>query len=294
MHDTITTLSLVLLTAVSALASVLALRNLVAGATVRQRKTIVSLIGVCALGSLLLFTYRLVVVHREFTPLTAHVDGLLLIAALLSPTIGYLHARSRIANIAAFALPLLTVIFAWGICASAWTLRLFEIHTTWNVLHLASVYLGTVFVGVAGVAGVMFLYAQHRLKRKTDLAHPQKVASLESIEKLIINASVIGFALLTLSIALGVVLITGDERAHSGWWYSWKVALAAVVWVIFALVINVRHSTHFRGVRAAWLAIVGLVLLIVTMVVANMPSGGVDGVHGAGGSVEAARFEEVA
>ena len=47
-----------------------------------------------------------------------------------------------------------------------------------------------------------------------------------------------------------------------GWWHSPKIVLSAAAWLVYALVKNVRYATRFRGARAAWLSIAGLLLLL--------------------------------
>jgi len=50
--------------------------------------------------------------------------------------------------------------------------------------------------------------------------------------------------------------------------------------VIYALVKNVRHATAFRGVRAAWLSIGGLALLLATFALANAVAKAASGLAG--------------
>ena len=70
---------------------------------------------------------------------------------------------------------------------------------------------------------------------------------------------------MTLWLAVGVVVVSREPPALGpNWWYSPKVILATCVWLIFAIVMNVKHTSLFRGARAAWLSIAGLVLLIAT------------------------------
>ncbi|MEX0884854.1 MAG: cytochrome c biogenesis protein CcsA, partial [Phycisphaeraceae bacterium] len=226
------------------------------------------LVAAVTAGAAGLFLYRWLVVHRAWQPVSAHVDGLLLIAALLGGLVLYVQARPRITGFAAFALPLLALVLAWAICAAHFTYRPFALntlHPLWHLLHLASVYAGTALAAVAAVAGTMFLYLERRLKRRRPL--PQPIASLEAIETLIIRTATLGFALLTLGLVAGVVILF-DAPADAGplpvYAYAPKLALATLAWLAYALVMNVRHTSSFRGSRAAWLAIVGLVLLLAT------------------------------
>ena len=121
------------------------------------------------LGAAGLFLYRWTLLHGDWQPVSAHVDGLLLIATLIGGLVLYVQARPGVTGFAAFALPVLALILAWAICANHFTYRPFDmntLHPLWQVLHLAAVYAGTALAAVAAVAGAMYLYLQRRLKRR--------------------------------------------------------------------------------------------------------------------------------
>ena len=93
------------------------------------------------------------------------------------------------------------------------------------------------------------------------------MASLETLETLIIRAATLGFVLLTLSLISGLVMVTQSDHTSSlgkAWWSSPKVWLAGAAWIVYAVLINVRSFSTVRGRRAAWLAIAGLVLVLAT------------------------------
>jgi ABC-type uncharacterized transport system permease subunit len=269
MPPLMTTTSLVLLTLLSATASVLALRRLFGRATAEATSDLLQhlLVAAVTVGAMLVFLYQAMVVHEQWRPLEAHVDGLLLIAALLGATVWFLQVRPHLAGMSAFALPVLTLILAWGVCASAWTYRPFELDTlspVWKTLHLTGVYLGTLCSAIAATAGAMFLFVERRLRQKQALRELGRMASLETLERLIVRAATLGFALLTLGLIAGLVLHPQESSLGPGWWHSPKVLLATAAWLIYAVVMNVRYATHFRGSRAAWLSIAGFLLLLLT------------------------------
>ncbi|HEX7009860.1 MAG TPA: cytochrome c biogenesis protein CcsA [Phycisphaeraceae bacterium] len=237
------------------------------------------MLAAIGLGAAGLFFYRWWAVHGRWQPLASHVDGLLLIAALFALTVLYVTSRPKLAGLAAFAVPVLSLVLAWGVCASAWTYKPFDLptlHPVWNAVHLAGVYLGTCGAALAAMAGGMFLYIQARLKRKAGLESFGQLASLESLEGLIIRAATLGFALLTLGLVAGLVILSDrplpvEERG----WFVLKLSLAVLAWLMYALVMNVRHAASFRGRRAAWLAIAGLALLLTIYgLMVSLPRGG--------------------
>ncbi|MBI1337795.1 MAG: hypothetical protein GC164_12655 [Phycisphaera sp.] len=276
MHETAVTIAISVLTLATCAASVLALLRLrINKPTPNTDGTLNTLALLCTLGTAGVFIYRETLVTQGWAPLTAHVDGLLLIATLVGATVVYLQSRARLPGVSAFALPVMAFLLLWAICASAWTLKVFNIASVYLTLHLAAVYVGSAFLALASIAGMMYLVAQRRLHDKTRVARPGRFASLESIETFIVRMSTVGFAVLTLGLVMGLVIISSHPDHYSpGWWLSPKIILSTLVWLLYALVMNVRYTSLFRGKRAAWMSIAGMVLLIATFAVATaLPMG---------------------
>lgn len=280
-QDWPTTLGLIAATLASLAACGAALRRTLSDGD-HSRLERVERAGVIAVALLAagVFVYRAVVVHQGWEPLSSHVDGMSLLAALFASVVAYLQWTARLRGVDVFALPLLAIITLWGVCASWWTLREFEIGGVWSRIHLWSVYLGMASVAMAAAAGGLYLFVDRQLRSRD---HPSqrfrllgRLGNLESIESAIIVAATGGFALLTLGLLTGVVVLSDRGALGAGWWYSWKVLLAAVVWVIFAVVMHVRFVPTFRGRRAAVLSIVGFVILLAVLgiTLVNGASGG--------------------
>ncbi len=229
----------------------------------RVQQTLLAVIATAAAG---MFFYRWLVVVERWQPLAAHLDGLLLMSVLFAAVILFIQSRPRLFGLSLFALPLLALILGWAVCAAVWTYRPFNLeslHPVWQGLHLTSVYLGTLGAAIAAIAGGMYLFVQYRLRHKPAAAGCTPLASLETLESVIIRTATLGFALLTLGIAAGLVIIVeSPDTTVPGWWHTPKVLLAVAAWAVYALVMNVKHTTRFRGARAAWLSILGLALLL--------------------------------
>lgn len=275
-QDWVTTGGLIIATAAGAAACAGAIARVVRGgqtATVLG-KPATALLAVAAVA---VFVYRLLVVHENATPLQSHVDGLALLAAMLGLVALYLQWTRRLAGLAMFLLPAATGVALWGVCASWWTFRLFgdaDVATAWHSIHLVSVYVGMLGIAAAAGAGALWLYVDRQLRSKDHrgqrLKRLGRLANLESIENTMTGSAVAGFALMTIALISGLVIIAGNDsggatKLGEGWWYSPKVVLTGAVWLIFALVMNVRFVSAFRGRRAAVLCIVGFVLIVLVM-----------------------------
>ena len=217
----------------------------------------------------LLLAYRIWVLEG-WAPLQSHVEGLLLLTALLAAFNSYLIWLNRLPGVGLFAGPVLCVISLWAVCASWWTFRPFEIGSVWKTVHLISVYVVAIDVTTAAAAGMLWLLVDRQMRLKDHAVERfrflGKLGNLESIEVVIVRQATVGFVLLTAALVTGGVLIAeGPTKLGAGWWYSPKVLLAAGLWVIYAIVMHVRFVPTFRGRRAAWLAIVGFVLMLAAM-----------------------------
>lgn len=270
MLQTLTTVNLVLLSLGAAVASVLAVVRLLRPESESRpvlARTVTGLTLVLTLGTGLSFVGRWTLGNQPWEPIAAHVDGLLLISALLAGMTVYLQLRARLIGLSAFLLPLITALLAWGVCASAWTYRPFDLESlapVWLSIHRLAVYLGTAAATVAAGAGGLYLFVHRRLKAHTDLKLLRQFSSLEAIESVVVRAVSLGFALLTVGLTTGLVLVLEDPDHPLGmqWYVSPKFLLASFAWAAYAILMNAHHAATFRGARAAWLAIAGLMLLV--------------------------------
>lgn len=281
MPEPVTSIPLILATLASLAALVLAVRRVRVPEpqrpSAKAQHLLVTLAGLLCVG---VFGYRIVFVHKAWQPVQAHVDGLLMIGALLAFAVLFIQARPRLFGLSVFILPVLALMLAWGVCASLWTYRPFHLDTfepAALVFHLATIYFGLLSCALGAAAGGMYLFVQGRLKSKTDLANVNPMASLETLETLIIRSATLGFVLLTVAMIAGVLIYTqadASSTVREAWWLSPKLYLASGAWVVYALLINVRHTSAFRGRRAAWLAIAGLVLVLATYGAVEAVDGG--------------------
>lgn len=220
------------------------------------------------IGALMLLVSRWAWNPDDWHPIRAHVEGLLLLSAILGGIALVAQHRSHLGGLAAFILPIVALLQWWGVCASWWTYTRFEflpVSSLWKGLHLVGVYLGTLMAVTAAAAAGLFLYVDHRLKHRVALGTLSSIASLETLERWVVRSAMLGFLLLTLGLITGVSILfetedTGPIRA--AWFLSPKVMLAFAAWLVYGLMLHIRHRALFRGRRAAILSIFGLLLLL--------------------------------
>ncbi len=276
-NDLIVTIGFVLIALLLGAAMVISIRRLALGraGNLNVERTVDAAALILAAA---LLTYRAATLH-SWTPLRNHADGLLLMTALLSALLIYLHWGGRLRGVELFARPIAVVLALWGVCASWWSFKPFSMMSTWTVMHLVSVYVGLGAVVLAAGSGALYLFVQRQL-RHSDHAVRRfrllgRLASLERVEKTVIVTATVGFALVTLAVATGLVSELSSEQWLLGqpWWRSPKVLLSAAAWAVYAVIMHVNFAPTFRGARAAVLSIVGLVLWLIVLGIALTLSG---------------------
>lgn len=275
--DWITTLTLAAATLAAGLASFAAfarLRGRIAMPAVERTGVLFVLLATAGM-----LIYRALVVHETWAPLQAHIDGLVLLITLIAMVTSYLQFTGRLRGVDLFLLPIVTMLCAWGICASWWTYYPFQaVATVWDVLHVAAVYLGMTGVAAAAAIGALYLYVQHQLKRRDDPADAfrrlRSLSSLGTLDRWVTRSATIGFILLTVAVATGVVIeLAAEGRAEP--MHRVKIVGAVISWITYGLLIHVPLAPSLSGRRAAQLAVVGFFVLLVVMGLAvAIPGGG--------------------
>lgn len=205
-------------------------------------------------------------------PMQSNLDGVLLMAVLLSVTIMYLVWVGRLRGIELFAAPVLAFISAWAVCASWWSFRPFDVTGVWERLHITVAYLAIVAAALCGVSGAAYLLVQRLLRRKPSgksAGSLHQMASLESIEHWLIVSATVAFVLITIVLVLGVI----DASTHTTslgehWWTTPKVIGSLVAWGLLAVVCHVPLNPRFRGAKAAALAVASFLVALAVLAMA--------------------------
>ncbi len=142
-----------------------------------------------------------------------------------------------------------------------------------NIAHATLLVLAAVGVCVGFVASLMYLVQARRLKAKALPGQGVRLPSLERIETMNRRALTLAFPLLTVGALLGILLV-GHSADEIGTWSDPRVVSTALLWLVFALLLYLRFGLHLRGRRVAILTILAFGLLLLTLALPHMGSGG--------------------
>jgi len=138
----------------------------------------------------------------------------------------------------------------------------------WLTAHIGLTMGGYAALTLNFLGGIFYLIQERQLKAKRFGFFFRRLPSLSQLDTLNYWCLSIGFPLLTGGI------ITGSLYAQhtQGRFWSWdpKEVLTLLAWLIYAVLMHERLTVGWRGRRAAWLAILGFLVLLVTFVGANL------------------------
>jgi ABC-type transport system involved in cytochrome c biogenesis permease subunit len=137
--------------------------------------------------------------------------------------------------------------------------------TFWGYLHAVFLLLAAVGVCVGFVASLMYLVQTRQIRTKVIPGHGLKLPSLERLERMNRWAINLAFPLLTAGVCIGAGLMFLGTRPVSSWADA-RILGAAILWMVFGLLLYMRYGFHLTGKRVAQLTIVVFVLLLFTLV----------------------------
>jgi len=221
----------------------------------------------------------------SWLPLEDNFEAFIWLAVLLAGFVLYVQRTRPLGGLDWFVLPIVIVMLVAAMVLGKAKPKEY-VGTTWYWIHLVSVFGGALAFAIAGAAGAMYLLANRRLRSKA-LPHGPKLGSLERLERITFASVTLGFALLTVGLITGWVVLKLDGQTGLGahWYKSPKVVLAVAAWVVYAVVLHAPINPSFRGRKVALLSIFGFVLMVGTLVAGTLvPGGGGGGGGGNGGS----------
>jgi ABC-type transport system involved in cytochrome c biogenesis permease subunit len=217
---------------------------------------------VLLLAGVLLHSLSVVVLHQSGTPppLTDLPTAVSVMAWFGVSFSLFLLWRARLAALAVLVGPLafLSTFYAAlrlpqaGLAAAAGS-------GSWPHAHVMLASSGLGLLGVAGLAGILFLAEHRRLKAKRPLARRTPLPTLEALDRVNAASLALGFPLLTLGVITGMMwLWTERGSAFSGSPHElWNLA----AWAVYAGLAAARFLAGQGSRQAAASAVGGFALL---------------------------------
>jgi ABC-type uncharacterized transport system permease subunit len=130
--------------------------------------------------------------------------------------------------------------------------------------HVLLASAGLSLLGLAGLAGALYLGEHRRLKRHRPLASGSTLPSLESLDRAGAVALAVGFPLLSLGVITGAMWV---HRLHGVTWTGAPHEIGSLVaWGIYAVLVALRFGLHQPARRCAANAIGAFAFLFLAAV----------------------------
>ncbi len=242
--------------------------------SIRRRRPSLSPATVGALASGLMLhavalALRAAEIHR--LPITDVRSALSFFAFLATVAFFLVYLRYRMISLGLFMLPLVFLLTLVSAAQPGQSFESASFRSGWLLAHILSILLGYVGFLLTFVAAIMYLIQESELKSKRPRAFYYRLPSLEVCDKLYYGSLLFGLPLLSLGLLLGFVYASRTWRGP--WAFDPKILAAMVTWLIYLILFAARVSGSWSGRRAAYLAIFGFALMMVTFVGISVISG---------------------
>ncbi len=131
------------------------------------------------------------------------------------------------------------------------------LHSVWFIIHIVAAAIAGAAFNVGAIAAILYLIrdrAERRGQVGGYLARLPKAAALDDFS---FRVHRFAFPLWTFTILAGAVW--ADYAWGRFWGWDPKETWSLVTWVVYAAYLHARVTAGWKGTRAAWLAVLGLV-----------------------------------
>lgn len=154
------------------------------------------------------------------------------------------------------------------------------LNSYWKWIHVTTISLSASVLLVSGAASLMYLLRHRHDRRLPDEgagstnSMMDRLPSLLSLDRIAYRTATVAFPVYTFAI------IAGSLWAEAAWGRYWgwdpKETTAFVSWVFYAVYLHARATAGWRGVRAAWISVLGFATIMFNLFFVNMV---VSGLH---------------
>lgn len=132
----------------------------------------------------------------------------------------------------------------------------------WLISHIATIFVGDAVFALACGLGIFYLLQEKAIKTKSQGFFFKRLPSLELIDNTGYACIVVGFTMLTIGMATGMIYAKSVWGKFWGW--DPKEIWSGISWLLYATLLHGRVSAGWRGRKSAMMAIIGFGVLMFT------------------------------
>lgn len=134
--------------------------------------------------------------------------------------------------------------------------------------HVSSALFGYAAITISAVYGLLYLMLYHDLKSNQFGVIYKRLPNLETLEKMSITATLIGTALLTVAITLGLIWLPLAIESFS--YADPKLFSTVAVWVVYVFGLVARQAAGWKGRKMMIVTLSGFVLAVLSIAVTTI------------------------
>jgi cytochrome c-type biogenesis protein CcsB len=149
------------------------------------------------------------------------------------------------------------------------------LRSSWLAIHVSAAIIGFGIFMVSGIASILYLVRSKDEQKPAEERGDGFVSRLpgsEVLDRLAHRTAVFGFPIWTFAVIAGAIW------AESAWGRFWgwdpKETWSFIAWVVYAGYLHARTTAGWRGRPAAWVNVVGLVVMVFNLTFVNLVSSG--------------------
>ena len=152
------------------------------------------------------------------------------------------------------------------------------LHSVWFVIHIIAAAIAGAAFNVGAIAAVLYLVKSRAVERGRVSGSLARLPDVDTLDRISFRFHAFAFPLWTFTIAAGSIWA---QYAWGRFW-NWdpKETWSLVTWIIYAAYLHARTTVGWKGRRAAWVALVGVVSFWFNFVGINLLT---TGLHAYGG-----------
>ncbi|MEP7050580.1 MAG: cytochrome c biogenesis protein CcsA [Pseudomonadota bacterium] len=175
-----------------------------------------------------------------------------------------LRKRARLFALGAFIAPIALTFLVGAQFVGQGSEAVLGVSRTLLMFHIAANVLGVGLFLIAGAAGSIYLVQERRLRTKKHVASlGSRLPPLEALDQTTHRLLLAGFPLLTFGVVTGAVF--NHQLTSGGSAEFLRSLLGYATWVMLGGVLVLRNVAGFRGRKAAYGTIAGVVCMLLVM-----------------------------
>jgi cytochrome c-type biogenesis protein CcsB len=136
------------------------------------------------------------------------------------------------------------------------------LQSNWLFIHVSVCFISYAAFAISFASSLMFIIQENRIKRKKIDRFYFRLPSLEISDEVSYKAIAIGFPFLTLGIISGAIWAQNAWGRYWGW--DPKEVWSLITWLVYALYLHIRLRSGYKGRKAAFLSIIGFLVVLFT------------------------------